>query len=76
MLIGEEFHIMSTEELTEVAWSAYVKAVGGKSYNGDPLPTWPELARDHGKEKIVNAWRSAVEAVVAAKDNEPIIGPT
>ena len=45
------------------AWMAYRTTVGGMSFNGEALPTWPELLADPLKSKIVNAW---VQAGMAA----------
>lgn len=51
------------EELTEIAYETYCKEVGGKAFNGDPLPSWKEFASDPNKTKQSNAWRSAIKAV-------------
>lgn len=41
------------------AYAAYSESVGGKAYNGDPLPKWDALP-----ERIKTAWKAAAEAVV------------
>lgn len=37
-------------------YETYCKAVGGKAFNGDPLPSWREFAADESKKKQVDAW--------------------
>ena len=44
-------------------YTAYCNAVGGKAYNGDPLPDWDTLTKDPTKQKIVTGWYAAVSAV-------------
>lgn len=51
------------KELAQLAWDAYSEAVGGKSWNNDPLPPWDEMVADERKQRIVAAWRKAAEAV-------------
>lgn len=51
------------EEISKLAWETYKKAVGGKAFNGDPLPGWEEMVTDEQKVKIVEAWRATAEAV-------------
>lgn len=43
-------------------YTAYCAAVGGKAYNGDPLPDWPTLCDDPSKQKIVAGWMAAANA--------------
>jgi len=61
-----------TEELlsiTERAYTAYCEAVGGKAFNGDPLPSWKEFAADPAKQLQANAW---VQALAAATDQPAV----
>ena len=51
--------------LTCVAWDKYSESVGGKSYNGDPLPTWEEMTKDSTKEKVVLAWQNTIVEVLS-----------
>lgn len=37
-------------------YSVYCSAVGGKAFNGDPLPTWDEFSVDPAKRKQYDAW--------------------
>ena len=39
----------------------YCVAVGGKAFNGDPLPSWEEFYNDPAKEKQVRAYLHAAE---------------
>lgn len=51
--------------LGKTAWEAYAAAVGGKAFNGDPLPTWEAMGLDNKKAHLVSAWIKAAEAVEA-----------
>lgn len=50
------------ENLAEFMYSTYCKAVGGKAFNGDPLPDWKTFAADPSKAKQVEAWRHTAQA--------------
>lgn len=68
---------MNQEELTEVAYETYCKAVGGVAFNGDPLPSWREFGSDPNKEKQANAWRAStakVASIVAASNDLDLKG--
>lgn len=58
------------------AYTAYCAAVGGKSFNGDALPTWDELKAaaefDEKRSQIVAAWNAAAAAVPIRFQNGPI----
>jgi hypothetical protein len=54
----------NSEDLARVAYTTYCAAVGGVSYNGDPLPSW-EQQRGREDQKIPDAWVAAANAVVA-----------
>jgi hypothetical protein len=47
---------MTPTEHAEMAYNIYCKAVGGRAFNGDPLPTWKEFSEDETKKKQSNAW--------------------
>lgn len=49
----------------QTAYEAYVKSCGGKSVNGEDLPTW-----DHLKPSIRTHWMAAANAVVDDVDDE------
>lgn len=44
------------EKLAEELYENYCKEVGGKAFNGDPLPNWKDFSSDPNKQKQVNAW--------------------
>ena len=44
----------------QIAYEAYSKAVGGKSWNGEPLKTWEELPG-----YIRHAWVTAANTVTS-----------
>jgi hypothetical protein len=61
---------VTDDELGGLAYETYCKAIGGKSFNGDPLPTWAEMKKsasggDGKKENIVIAWKRAGRAVAS-----------
>jgi len=70
LLPGEEYFIdirpANVEEATtpgERAYTAYVIAVGGKAFNGDPLPTYTEMKEDSKRSHLIAAWEAAASAV-------------
>jgi hypothetical protein len=48
--------ILSVECLAQKAYDKYSKGVGGKAFNGDPLPSWDDFAADPSKKKQVQGW--------------------
>ena len=44
------------ETLAAELYHEYCNAVGGKAFNGDPLPTWEEFRADRTKDKQSDAW--------------------
>ena len=53
------------DELGRVAWDAYARAVGGKTFDEKPLPTWEELG-----ERQKEGWASAAQAIAEELPNE------
>ena len=53
--------ISMTEINAEIAWNTYKKSVGGKAFNGDPLPTWEQV--NESSPRIANAWRDVAKAL-------------
>lgn len=49
------------EQVARAMYDRYCEAVGGKAFNGDPLPTSQEFFTDTTKEKQANAWRAAAQ---------------
>ena len=56
---------MTIEELAGELYEHYCLAVGGKAFNGDNLPHWPEFREDVSKKKQSDAW---VKVAQVAKD--------
>lgn len=42
--------------LAKELYTRYCESVGGKDFNGDPLPSADEFFGDESKSKQVNAW--------------------
>lgn len=51
----------TTEETAAALYEEYCRQVGGKAFNGDPLPDWATFAADPAKQKQVGAWRAVAE---------------
>ena len=49
----------TVETMGKIAFDAYVKAVGGKTYDGKPIPKWEDLSIP-----IRQAWSKAARAVL------------
>ena len=43
-------------------YECYCHAVGGKAFNGDPLPSWPEFQNDPKKKLQSDAWIAVANA--------------
>lgn len=52
------------EKVAQALYDCYCEAVGGKAFNGDPLPKWTEFESDAAKQKQVNAWRAVARCAV------------
>lgn len=53
--------MINEELIAQELYTAYCNAVGGKAFNGDPLPSWEEFSNDENKQLQANAWRKAAE---------------
>lgn len=47
---------ISLEAVAGTLYEVYCAAVGGKAFNGDPLPKWAEFRTDPAKRKQSDAW--------------------
>ena len=45
----------------EIAYDAYCRSVGGKAYNGEPLPAFADIAKD----SVRRGWEHAARGVLA-----------
>ena len=43
-------------QLAGELYTTYCHEVGGKAFNGDPLPSWDEFSKDPKKQKQVEGW--------------------
>jgi hypothetical protein len=49
---------VQTETLAARLYTTYCQAVGGKAFNGDPLPAWEVFVRDEWKQLQAEGWRA------------------
>jgi len=65
------------DRMAAAAWTAYSEAVGGKSVNGDDLPTWEQLKKNtEGRSPIVDGWRAVAKAAYDQAQAESHTPPT
>ncbi len=57
------------EVVASKLYETYCKVVGGKAFNGDPLPSWREFASDGNKKKQVEAWYEVAREALTIKEN-------
>lgn len=54
-----------TIQLAGRLYEKYCESVGGKAFNGEPLPSWNEFISDPSKKKQADAWIDvAAEAIL------------
>lgn len=61
---------MASDPITEKAielYDIYTAAVGGKAYDGRPLPTGAEFINDPTKQVQANGWRAVAESTLNAQ---------
>lgn len=56
-------HPQEIEDNAQRLYTVYCHAVGGKAYDGRPLPAWAEFSTDPGKQTQANGWRVLGELV-------------
>jgi len=59
---------MSLLEIAGQLYETYCAAVGGKAYNGDPLPSWNAFLADASKKKQSDAWIEVARAAAELKE--------
>ena len=52
--------------IAKLLYETYCAAVGGKAFNGDPLPAWDEFVADEKKKLQSDAWLKVAEVVPLA----------
>jgi len=55
-----------TEKVAGELYEAYCKAVGGKAFNGDPLPSWEDFRKDTSKRTQSDGWIIVAETARSA----------
>lgn len=53
--------IRQPERLAGILYEHYCDAVGGKAFDGNPLPDWVTFRADPAKAKQANAWIAVAE---------------
>lgn len=56
--------MFNREDIARNLYETYCAAVGGKAFNGDPLPTWDEFAIHPDKQVQVNGWLLAADRAI------------
>jgi hypothetical protein len=59
--------IDEAEALAARLYTIYCRCVGGKAYDGKPLPPWSEFGKDTKKFAQSNAWRAVAREAIAAE---------
>lgn len=60
---------LTLDEIAGMAYEAYSRASGGKAFNGDPLPEWPQV-----NPQIQSYWRAAMRTVRGPLSRPPRVG--
>ena len=55
---------MNEYELAAELYAEYCRAVGGKAFDGSPLPTAKEFFDDHSKKRQSEAWVKAAKKAI------------
>lgn len=56
--------MIDQEAIAASLYETYCAAVGGKAFNGDPLPAWAEFAVDPKKQVQADGWRAAAAKAI------------
>ena len=56
--------MIDKETLAHKMYDTYCASVGGKAFNGDPLPLAVEFFADETKQKQANAWRDTAQVAI------------
>jgi len=57
--------------IAEIMYTTYCEAVGGKAFNGYPLPPWAVFVVDPTKQKQVKAWRAVGRVALHLVRDDP-----
>lgn len=58
----------SVEQLAGRLYEAYCRAVGGRGFNGDLLPSWEHFLADSTKERQSEGWLAVAREVLKTND--------
>lgn len=69
---GAPVRVSDIENMTGEGYNAYCAAVGGKAFNGDPLPDWQTFRADANKKLQSDAWVAAIKsATIVGESHDP-----
>lgn len=63
--IDEDVAIVTNDVIAKRLYETYCKAVGGKAFNGDPLPDAETFFNDPTKKKQADAWLEVGNMAIA-----------
>ena len=55
-----------------ILYEVYCQAVGGKAFNGDPLPNWETFRNDPNKKVQSDAWVQVAKRCETLFNNAPM----
>lgn len=56
--------MINREYIASELYRVYCESVGGRAFNGDPLPDWETFSTDPAKSKQANAWFAAADRAI------------
>jgi hypothetical protein len=56
--------MINRDQIANELYTIYCAAVGGKAFNGDPLPAWDEFVADPNKKKQSDAWLATADRAI------------
>ncbi len=54
------------EKMAGELYTIYCQAMGGKAFNGDPLPNWEKFRADEKKKVQSDAWMTCARHAIAS----------
>ena len=66
---SEPYPVQLIDQVAGQLYDNYCIAVGGKAFNGEPLPKWSEFGTDPTKQTQANGWRKIAEDSLMSKIN-------
>jgi len=68
LIVGAESDSVDIEQFAGILYEDYCKRVGGKAFNGDPLPVWEDFRADPDKKLQSDAWVSVAKTALGIPD--------